>query len=130
VVLQTKTSLSQSNLHFTIQGELPSMNEIVKAAKSHYGNYSKMKKKWTGYVALCCGKLPAIPKDAFFSITYYCSSKRKDKDNISAAKKFIFDGLVTAKKMDNDGWAEIDGWEETFSIDKKNPRIEVSITVN
>jgi hypothetical protein len=48
-------------------------------------------------------------------------------DNIAVAKKFILDGLLAAKKIKNDGWNEVVGWEEHFNVDRKNPRIEVEI---
>jgi len=63
-------------------------------------------------------------------ITYhwYCKDKRKDKSNIAFAKKFIEDGLVNAGVLKNDGWNDIEGFNDRFYIDKQNPRVEVEIS--
>lgn len=114
-------------IKFTIEGELPSANEIIAIAKRHPMAYSSLKKKSTDIVRFSCLTIPKIKTPAIFIITYYCKNKRKDLDNIAFAKKFLFDGLIKAGKLENDGWGEIKSWEEHFEIDKKNPRIEVEV---
>lgn len=110
-----------------IPGELPDLNRIIAASKQHYGQYSKLKKENTEFVAWIAKKLPVLSK-INLKITWYCKDKRKDKDNISVGIKFILDGLVKAKVIKNDGWNEIGDFEYRFCVDKKNPRIEVEIT--
>lgn len=115
-------------IEFTIPGELPAMNEIVEASKSHHMRYSSMKKQYTNLAAWSAkkAKLPEIGH-ADFEIIWYCKNKRKDKDNIMAGQKFIFDGLVTAGVLANDGWAQIGNVTHEFAVDKQNPRVVVKI---
>lgn len=113
-------------MKFVIQGQLPDMNEIIKASKSHYGAYSSMKKKYTEIVAWSAINLPII-ESADFEIVWYCKNKRKDKDNIRAGLKFILDGIVQAGKLENDGWKQVGDISDRFEVDKNNPRIEVII---
>jgi Holliday junction resolvase RusA-like endonuclease len=58
-------------------------------------------------------------------ITYYMENRKKDPDNILSSKKFILDGLVQAGVLENDGWKQIKGFDESWEVDKKNPRVEV-----
>lgn len=102
------------------------MNEIVKVSKEHHMKYANMKKDYTALVQMSAEKLPKIER-ADFTINWYCRDKRKDKDNIMAGQKFIFDGLVKAGVLKNDGWSEIDQVLHRFDVDKNNPRIEVEI---
>ena len=44
-------------------------------------------------------------------------NKRRDKDNIAFAKKFIQDALVKEKVLENDGWAQIESWTDAFTVD-------------
>ncbi|MDN4609148.1 Holliday junction resolvase [Sporosarcina highlanderae] len=113
-------------VRFEIPGQLPTMNEIVAASKSHYGTYSKMKKKYTQKVMGCAEGLPSI-ESADFRITWHCVNRRKDKDNIVAGQKFIFDGLVECGVLKNDGWNEVGEIAHSFAVDKENPRIVVEI---
>lgn len=115
---------------FTIEGELPSLNEIINEARGNKYVSAASKKKAMEKVVLFCKKLPKIPSKADFTFTYYCKDRRKDKDNIAAgAKKIIFDALVKSGVMTNDGWGEVGNWQEVFVVDKKNPRIEVQIYI-
>lgn len=109
-------------------GELPTTNEIVAVSKRHHMAYAGMKKKYTRLVALQAGKLPKVEK-ADFEITWFCKNKRKDKDNIMGGQKFIFDGLVQANVLENDGWKQIGNVAHLFEVDKDNPRVEVKIKV-
>lgn len=109
-----------------IPGELPGMNEIIAAAKSHYHRYNEMKQVNTNLVTWVAKKVPR-KKRVFLDITWYCKNRKRDPDNIAAAVKFIWDGLVEAGVIENDGWKENAGWSNRFKVDKDNPRVEVRI---
>lgn len=109
-----------------IPGELPDLNTIIDASKTHYIKYSDLKKEYTEMVAWLAkgkGQFDKIDLD----ITWYCKNKRKDKDNIAAGIKFILDGLVMAGTIENDGWKQVNSFKHSFKVDKQNPRIEVDI---
>lgn len=120
-------------MKFIIDGSMPGMNEMIDEAKrknKRYDPYSKMKKEYTNLVHWTCKS--QLPRDykvekCFLDIAYYCKDKRRDKDNIAACKKFIFDGMQSAGVIKNDGWREVEGWNENFYVDKKNPRIVIII---
>ena len=109
-----------------IEGEMPGMNKIIAAAKSHYGAYAKIKKENTESVAWVAKKIPKKER-VYLDITWYCKNKRRDPDNIAGAIKFILDGLVEAGVIANDGWKENGGWSNKFEVDKENPRVEIII---
>ncbi|TDL57868.1 Holliday junction resolvase [Paenibacillus dendritiformis] len=109
-----------------IQGELPTLNEIIDAAKSHWSVYREMKETNTNLVAWIAKKLPPINR-ADVTIIWYCKDRRKDKDNITAGQKFIFDGLKEAGVIGNDGWKQIGDVTHRFRVDRNNPRIEIEI---
>lgn len=113
----------------TIKGSLTDLNTYIRAERSNMYMSSKIKKEDTATVyraALEC-KIPKIKTSAYFAFRWYCKNKKKDKDNIAFAKKYIFDGLIMAKVLSNDGWKQIEGWSDDFYIDEQNPRIEVDI---
>ncbi len=60
--------------------------------------------------------------------TWYEINKQRDKDNISSyGRKIIQDRLVGSGVLQGDGWNNIDGFSDTFEVDKENPRVEVRI---
>ncbi len=109
-----------------IPGEFPTMNEIINKSKTHWTKYREMKQSYDDTVAFYADK-QEIPffESAKLKITYYRKNRRVDPDNISASKKFILDGLVQAGILPEDGWDEIKGFEESWKVDKENPRVEV-----
>lgn len=109
-----------------IPGEMPGLNKIIKAAKAHYHAYNKIKKENTEAVTWVANNLPKYSR-VNLKITWYCKNRRRDPDNIAAAVKFIFDGLVEAGVISNDGWKENAGWSNKFKVDKDNPRVEIEI---
>ena len=46
-------------------------------------------------------------------------------DNVAFARKFVQDALVRCGVLKNDGWAQVENFTDAFSVDKKNPRVEV-----
>jgi Holliday junction resolvase RusA-like endonuclease len=109
-----------------IPGTLPTMNEIIDAAKSHWASYRVMKEDNTNLVAWPA-KAKRFPKMERVNvvITWICPNKLHDKDNIMAGQKFIFDGIKEAGVLKNDGWKQIGDVTHKFAVDKLNPRIEI-----
>lgn len=114
-------------MNFTIPGALPTLNEIIDASKSHWSAYAEMKKTYTQLVVFSCSRINKM-NYVDVSITWYCKNKKNDPDNVASGTKFILDGLVTAGKLENDGWANIRGISHKFLVDSKKPRIEVVLT--
>ena len=116
------------SVKLVIPGAFPTMNEIVAASKSHHMAYSKMKKQYTGLVVLFA-RSQQIPEFGRVNatITWYCKNQRTDKDNVVAGQKFLWDGLVKAGVLKNDGWGQIGDVTHRFDVDKRNPRIEIEL---
>lgn len=115
-------------MRLVIPGTLPGVNEILNASNNNRHIYNDMKRTYTQFIAIVANqaKLPKLPP-ANYTITWYCPDKRKDKDNVMGGQKFIFDGLVKAGKLSNDGWNDIGDITHRFRVDKLNPRIEIDI---
>ena len=113
-------------MKFDIEGRLPGLNEMIEAAKSHFGAYASMKQTYTDMVAWLAKKLPAYEKVALI-ITWHEPDQRRDPDNIMAGQKFILDGLVAAGTIPNDSQKYVRGIAHRFKVDRKNPRVEVEI---
>lgn len=115
----------------TIPGELPVLNEIIKASKRGKGKwqpYAEMKKEYTEKVAI----LAKVDVNKSFKkidilIRWVCKNRRKDKDGITAGTKFILDGLVLAGVIKDDGWRQVGDIFHMFDVDRKDPRVEVYI---
>jgi Holliday junction resolvase RusA-like endonuclease len=54
-------------------------------------------------------------------------NRKRDKDNIVSAQKFVQDALVKMRVIKNDGWKQIEGFTHWFAVDKENPRVEITI---
>ena len=112
-----------------IKGELTDFNTYSDAERTHRQKAARIKKNETYRVAVAFlpHRLdkPQLPIN--LKIKWVCKNRRKDKDNISFAKKFIFDGMQQAGYIKNDGWGEIGAWSEEFLVDKDRPRVEIEI---
>lgn len=114
-----------------IPGRIEGMNEYIAAmnADRHKGN--KLKRSRTEEVAWHCrsqlrGWRPTPP--VWLAYRFYEPNRKRDKDNIAGfAHKVVQDGMVLAKVLKNDGWDYVAGFADDFAVDKKRPRIEVTI---
>lgn len=66
-----------------------------------------------------------IKEPVFVNFSWHEPNKKRDLDNIAAAKKFIFDALQYYGVLKNDGWAYVSGFTDHFFVDSENPRVEV-----
>ena len=116
-------------MKLTVKGTLPTLNDIIRSARGNKFASASKKKQYDELVAWSCkaSKLTKLGAKADFTFTWYMKDRRKDKDNIMAGQKFIFDGLQKAKILKNDGWNEIGNISHRFEVDKENPRVEVEI---
>ena len=114
-----------------IPGELPALNEIINMAKQKW-SYKDLKKAETERVewdltSQGAKRLQQFTKPIAVTITWYCPNRRKDKDNIMAGSKFIFDAMQEVGLIKNDGWDQIARIVPEFEVDAKRPRIEIQI---
>ena len=54
-------------------------------------------------------------------------NRRRDKDNVAFARKFVQDALVRCGVLRGDGWKEIAGFTDAFAVDRERPRVEVTL---
>lgn len=116
----------------TIPGLLPGLNEYVDAERGAKGKYkaAAMKKQAEnviGYMIKTQLRGVRFTRPVVIHYTWIEPNRRRDKDNIAFAKKFIQDSLVHAGVLQNDGWKHIEHFTDDFAVDPKNPRVEVII---
>ena len=114
-----------------ISGPLPGENEIIAAAKGFGGRgigYAKLKATWTQVVAAEAKKarIPSLDRVSL-ALHWTEATKRRNPDNIAAGIKFVLDGLVLSGVLGNDGWRQIAGWTNGFSVGD-SPGVLVKIT--
>lgn len=113
---------------FTIAGRLPGLNDYIKAERGNRYAAAKLKEE-TEEQIITAAKVQLrgirFSCPVIMHYTWYEPDKRRDKDNIAFARKFVQDALVKCKVLRNDGWAEIENFTDAFLVDKKNPRVEV-----
>ena len=88
------------NYHFTVNGKLPSLNEVI--AKNRTNKYAgaKYKKDIETLIitmiktAQRAGTIKPINEPCEIYIYWNEQTKRRDVDNIQSAQKFILDALV------------------------------------
>lgn len=112
------------------------MNEIVKAAKSGHGKgnaYSRLKAQWTDtvYWRTLEADIPRLER-VRLRFDWVSADRAHNPDNIEAAQKFVWDGLVGPKGakravLENDGWKQNAGTEHHHTVGEK-PGVWVTVT--
>lgn len=116
----------------TIPGRFEGMNEYIAAMNSNRQRGNRMKRSRTEEVAWHCraqlkGWRPRPP--VRLAYLFVEPNRRRDKDNIAGfAHKVVQDGLVLARVLKNDGWDDVAGFADDFTVDPRRPRIVVRIT--
>ena len=118
-------------INFFVPGQFVALNQYIEAERTpRFGcaMAADIKREETERVQKSSYGIPSIKRyPVRIKMTWYCTNKRKNPDNIAFAKKFIVDGLVDAKILEEDGWGQIKGFQDEFEIDKENPGVEVEI---
>lgn len=120
-----------TTLFIFIHRTFPSLNEFIAASKQRKGNWNAgaaMKKRDQ---AIIRRYLPhaRLNKPVRIDYTFYEPNRRRDHDNVASYFHKVFqDALVDAGILEDDGWGYITGYSDTFYVDRKAPRILVTIT--
>ena len=110
-----------------ISGPLPGRNEQEAAARKHRQTAAKMKKEWTLHCERCFTGSGKHFQRVSVHFEWHEPNRRRDPDNISAAQKFVLDGMVKAGVIPNDGWKNIKGLTHSWVLDKEWPGVHVLI---
>jgi hypothetical protein len=79
----------------------PCLNEQIDLARTHWSKSASIKKLWTNKIAQLCKSNGKI-QGKFYIVFYWQVKFSRDSDNVNAAAKFIFDGLVKAGIIESD----------------------------
>jgi hypothetical protein len=114
---------------YVFKGSFISLNEYINYERTQKYIAASIKKRETErvYYEALSQKKGQINKKVFIIFHWFVKDKKKDKDNIAFAKKFILDGLVLAKVLKNDGFDDIDGFLDFFSVSSDNEWVEVTL---
>ena len=97
-----------------IRGKLPSFNEYIDACRTNAHAGAEMKKDVENMIIIQLGKLKPITTPVFVTFTWHEKNRRRDKDNVAVAKKFVFDAMQKAGKLPNDNNKYIHGFADLF----------------
>jgi hypothetical protein len=82
----------------------PTLNDIIGSARRNRFGSAALKKKWTNALALAARQQSALPikGEVYLEYIWRVKNRRRDQDNITAAQKYILDGLVAAGIIEED----------------------------
>lgn len=113
-----------------LKGVLIGLNEYVTAERSNKYKASEIKRHTEHFIVCEIRKQlknKKVKTPVFIKYTWIEKNKKRDKDNIAFAKKFIQDAMVKSGIIENDGWGEIAGFEDNFKVDKENAGVIIEI---
>jgi Holliday junction resolvase RusA-like endonuclease len=115
---------------FTIAGRLPGLNDLIRAARTHWAVGAKQKADVDRRVqeAARDARLPNIPSPVAIRFCWIEQDRRRDLDNVRAGAKWVLDGLVKAGILAGDSREHVVELSDEFPPpDKANPRVVVEI---
>ena len=115
---------------FEVPGRLPGLNDYVDACRSNPHTGARFKRETQELVewAVKGARLKPMRPPVAVSFTWVEPNMKRDKDNISSAKKYILDALVACKVIGGDGWKWIAGsLPDRYMVNKQNPRVIVEL---
>lgn len=107
---------------------LPGLNEIINLAKTQrrkFSPYAARKREIDTYL-ICSIRSQLRQSDSAgfkigpqsnFEFVWSCGDRRTDPDNRTAGQKFIFDALVAAEVLPNDGYQYVNSITHRFRYD-------------
>ena len=112
-----------------IEGRMPGLNEYVDAERRNRYAGAKLKRAETERAAMAARtyRMPRFEGPVEVSFVWYERNRRRDIDNVCAAKKFVLDGLVLAGVLPNDSQRYVRALRDMVLVDAARPRVEVFV---
>jgi Holliday junction resolvase RusA-like endonuclease len=106
-------------MKFEIPVKLPSLNDYTSACRTSKFTGAKMKAKYEQMIGLYLMKMPRWTKPIKIHFLWVEGSKKRDRDNIAFAKKFILDAMVKCRKLKDDNRHYVVGFTDEFAYGNK-----------
>lgn len=115
-----------------VDGRLPGLNEYSAAERSRRGAQiaARIKRDTQELISWYIkAQLPGlhITHPVWLRYTWVEPNRRRDRDNIAFAHKFVQDALVQMGVLQGDGWKHILGHSDAYAVDRDRPRVEVEL---
>jgi len=118
-------------IKITIHGRFPGINEYTETNRKNPYAGASMKRQAQTKAEWVIRQQLGGPKLRYPVTLHYCffePNRRRDKDNIAGfAHKVIQDALVKCGVLRGDGWDYVEGFTDSFAVDRADPRIEITI---
>ncbi len=117
---------------------MPGMNDVIKSCSSQdwgrhgrrWNAYNELKQSWSQIVELHArrtGQRSLV--GSYFTFMFAELNRRRDPDNVvGGAHKIVFDSLVGAGFIPNDGWKHVQGFSDYWLVDPERPGVLVIVT--
>ena len=114
-------------IKFTIPFRLPSLNEYIDKINHNRYAGNKFKQNIENDILWVLKRVKEkVAGPVNVKITWYEQTKRRDKDNVMSAKKFIFDALQKSGILPNDNNKYINSITEEI-VYRQGDKVEVEI---
>ncbi len=113
-----------------VPGPLPGLNEYIAAERRNKYAAAGMKRRAEAIVAAAARtqlKGVRLTRPVVMGYVWVEKNRRRDRDNVAFARKFVQDALVRCGVLRGDGWKEIAGFTDAFAVDRERPRVEVTL---
>lgn len=97
-----------------IKGKLPSLNEYIGACRTNAHVGARMKADIEQMIMLQLAPMKPIASPVIIHFLWHERTRRRDKDNVAAGKKFILDAMQKSGKLINDNNKYIQGFTDKF----------------
>lgn len=114
---------------FTIKGRLDSLNRTLKAPRWRFAQSRRraIVKYHVGSWVMAA-RIPRFDMPVRIHVRWVERDRRRDRDNIRSGVKPILDALVSQQRIVNDSQKWVTELTDSYDVDKKDPRIEVTIS--
>ena len=118
-------------IKITIPLRLPGLNEYVDVCRKNRFQAANFKKQVENdcLMFIRAGLRGRTFTQIGITFVWYEKDKRRDKDNIAFAKKFILDQMQTMQIISGDGWRQIAFLQDEFRVDRQNPGVEIHLYI-
>lgn len=115
---------------FPIEGRLSGLNDITRENRFNRFRGGRQKEREQRRVEQAIGlsRVKHFSGPVIVHFNWFEPNKRRDPDNIRVGAKVILDAMVKMQVIASDGFEWVKVLSDSFFVDSRKPRIEVSIS--